>query len=91
VTIVKVFNLDLVTAFKHAVNLVIIDGLCLGIDFSGDRQKADILKMCEQFLLDIDEQVFGVEPSRIDYDRLPYISTQTHLGVQPFQITKLGS
>jgi midasin len=91
VTIDKVFNLDLVTAFKHAVNLVIIDGLCLGIDVSGDRQKAEILKMCDQFLLNIDEQVFGVEPSRIDYDRLPYISTQTHLGVQPFQISKLGS
>lgn len=90
-TIDKVFNLDLVTAFKHAVSLVIIDGLCLGIDVSGERQKAEILRMCDQFLLNIDQQVFGVEPSRIDYDRLPYISTQTHLGVQPFQITKLGS
>ncbi len=37
VTIDKVFNHDIVTAFKHAVNLVIIDGLCLGIDVSGDR------------------------------------------------------
>ena len=75
------FNFDLVTAFKHAINLVIIDGLCLGIDVSGDRQKSEILRMCDQFLLNIDQQVFGVEPSRIDYDRLPYISTQTNLGV----------
>jgi midasin (ATPase involved in ribosome maturation) len=37
VTIDKVFNYDHVSAFKHAVNLVIIDGLCLGIDVSGDR------------------------------------------------------
>jgi microsomal dipeptidase-like Zn-dependent dipeptidase len=81
VTIDKVFNLDLVTAFKHAVNLVIIDGLCLGIDVSGDRQKSEILRMCDKFLLNIDQQVFGVEPSRIDYDRLPHISTQTNLGV----------
>lgn len=50
-TIDKVFNFDLVTAFKHAVSLVIIDGLCLGIDISGDRQKSEILKMCDQFLL----------------------------------------
>ena len=90
-TIDKVFNYDLVTSFKHAVNLVIIDGLCLGIDVSGDKQKAEILQMCDKFLLNIDQQVFGVEPSRIDYDLLPYISTQTHLGVLPFQITKLGS
>ena len=50
-TIDKVFNFELVTAFKHAVSLVIIDGLCLGIDISGDRQKSEILKMCDQFLL----------------------------------------
>jgi len=37
VTIDKVFSHDIVLAFKHAVNLVIIDGLCLGIDVSGDR------------------------------------------------------
>ena len=31
------FNGNLGSAFKHAVNLVIIDGLCLGIDVSSSR------------------------------------------------------
>ena len=37
VDINKVFNMDISAAFKHAVSLVIIDGLCLGIDVSGDK------------------------------------------------------
>jgi midasin (ATPase involved in ribosome maturation) len=37
VTVDKVFNMDISAAFKHAVSLVIIDGLCLGIDVSGDK------------------------------------------------------
>jgi midasin (ATPase involved in ribosome maturation) len=37
VTVDKVFKMDISAAFKHAVSLVIIDGLCLGIDVSGDK------------------------------------------------------
>lgn len=32
-------NSNPIEAFKHAVELVIIDGLCLGIDVSGEKQK----------------------------------------------------
>jgi hypothetical protein len=31
-----------------------------------------------------------VQPSVIDYDRLPYKVTQTHIGVEPFYISKMG-
>lgn len=44
VTIQKVFAGSHVLAFRHAIELVIIDGLCLGIDVAGDKQKNDILK-----------------------------------------------
>ena len=37
-------------AFKHAIELVIIDGICLGIDVSGDRQKNEILIMSLEYL-----------------------------------------
>jgi len=33
----KLFKNSNVLAFRHAVELVIIDGLCLGIDVSGDK------------------------------------------------------
>lgn len=36
-TIGKVFNHNLPLAFKHAINLVIVDGLCLGIDVQNER------------------------------------------------------
>lgn len=50
VTIDKVFNNNLLLSFRHAVSLVILDGLCLGIDVSGDKQKNDILEMCTKYL-----------------------------------------
>ena len=34
------------TAFKNAVELVIIDGLCLGIDVAGDIEKQKISDDC---------------------------------------------
>jgi len=33
----KLFQNNFILAFRHAVELVIIDGLCLGIDVSGDK------------------------------------------------------
>lgn len=33
----NLLNKDPVEAFKHAMELVIIDGLCLGIDVTGDK------------------------------------------------------
>jgi hypothetical protein len=52
-TVNRVFT-DLSLAFKHAVNLVIIDGLCLGIDVSGDKQKQEILHFCNEYLKILD-------------------------------------
>ena len=36
-TLNPVFEGALAQAFSHAVHLVIIDGLCLGIDVAGDK------------------------------------------------------
>jgi microsomal dipeptidase-like Zn-dependent dipeptidase len=57
VTVDKVFNMDLSAAFKHAVSLVIIDGLCLGIDVSGDKQKNEILEHCNSFIMKLDQLI----------------------------------
>ena len=37
-------------AIYHAVSLVILDGLCLGIDVAGDKQKEQILFHCIEYL-----------------------------------------
>jgi microsomal dipeptidase-like Zn-dependent dipeptidase len=46
------------SAFRHAVNLVIVDGLCLGIDVSGDRQKVEILNTCCSYLIKLGSVLF---------------------------------
>lgn len=33
-------------AFRHAIELVIVDGVCLGIDIAGDSEKLSIIKDC---------------------------------------------
>ena len=35
-------QLDIFGAFKNAIELVIIDGLCLGIDIAGENEKMNI-------------------------------------------------
>lgn len=88
-TVNRVFT-DLALAFKHAVNLVIIDGLCLGIDVSGDRQKVEILQLCNDYLKYLDTHLFRLPaPALIDYERLPYIESATHIGVEPFKLSKI--
>jgi hypothetical protein len=46
--------------------------------------------MCNGYLQELDSKIFGVQPSLIDYDRLPYRVTQTHIGVEPFFISKMS-
>ena len=41
---------QLAKALFHAVSLVIMDGLCLGIDVAGDRQKEQISSHCNDYL-----------------------------------------
>lgn len=43
-------TLDVCSAFKNCVELVIIDGLCLGIDVAGENEKFKILSDCFEFL-----------------------------------------
>ena len=71
-------------AFKHAVNLVIIDGLCLGIDVSGERQKKEIIQMCEEYMMRVDSEVFGVKGYGIEYEKMLYSASESQIGVGPF-------
>ena len=58
-TVDKVFNQNIALAFRHAVSLVIIDGVCLGIDVSGDKMKNDILLMCTTHLKALEQGLFN--------------------------------
>lgn len=52
-------NGDPVQAFRHAVSLVIVDGLCLGVDVAGDKQKKEIMGTCIGYLNKLIEELFG--------------------------------
>ena len=85
VTIEAVFHFNLALAFKHAVNLVIIDGLCLGIDVSGDKQKNEILKFSVGYLDSLLATLFNYEERE---SHLDYIESRSEIGVNPFILQK---
>ncbi len=81
--------MDISTAFKHAVSLVIIDGLCLGIDVSGDKQKNEILDLCNSFILQIDRVIFeNSSQLLIEYHKAKFLETNDHIGVEPYVLEK---
>lgn len=63
VTIQGVFKNEHSLAFRHAIELVIIDGLCLGIDVAGDKQKSEILSQCQDYMGRLESALFGQQVS----------------------------
>ena len=50
--------LDVYNAFKNAIELVIIDGLCLGIDIAGENEKMNITQDCYNYLNEVLSLIF---------------------------------
>jgi len=44
---------QLAMSIYHSVSLVILDGLCLGIDVAGDKQKEQIFSQCSEYLHEV--------------------------------------
>ena len=79
------------TAVYHAVQLVIMDGLCLGIDVAGNKQKEQIVGHCKVYLADLLSQVFSLSTEFVAAleGELPALTdTETAIGVNPFFIEK---
>lgn len=53
------FKGDCTLAFRNSVELVIIDGLCLGIDVAGEKQKREIMRECHEFLCKLEQYIFN--------------------------------
>ena len=51
-------KLSIPLAFRNASELVIIDGLCLGIDVSNESEKLNIMQDCENYLTRLCSSVF---------------------------------
>jgi hypothetical protein len=75
-------------AFKNAIELVIIDGLCLGIDVAGESEKKKITSDCYQYLNDVVEKFFG---GSADEGVDTFINTVAHIGVPPFVMPRRNS
>eukprot|EP00347_Sterkiella_histriomuscorum_P024492 403330924 len=82
----KLFNNDYAQAFRHSIELVIIDGLCLGIDVAGDKQKREIMNSCHQYLQVIESKVLG---KKYIIEDLSYIDNKQFIGVGQFQLDKV--
>jgi midasin len=78
-------------AVYHAIQLVIMDGLCLGIDVAGGRQKDQIVSHCRSYLAALLQRVFSLsdtEISILEAPSPPLTDTQKLIGVEPFFIDK---
>lgn len=82
---IKSSKLPIYEAFHHAVELVIIDGVCLGIDVAGSETLA-ILKDCRDFLALVISEIWGSVP---ELKQGQLIRNESAIGVEPFVIPKL--
>jgi midasin (ATPase involved in ribosome maturation) len=78
-------QIEIATAFKHAVELVIIDGVCLGIDVT-ENEKVSIVDDCNQYL-DLLLKCFFDSSAHTEVGE--YINTVAHIGVTPFVLPKV--
>jgi hypothetical protein len=67
-----------------------MDGLCLGIDVAGGKQKDQIVKHCESYLLKLMGEVFDIEASKLAaLSNIPVLTNNEKvIGVEPFFIDK---
>lgn len=82
--------LSLEAAFKHAVELVIVDGVCLGIDIAGQDEKESIINDCQQYLARVMDVVFGVNADSLKIINAEgqFVNTLQTIGVEPFMMPK---
>ena len=55
---------DVTLTFQHAIELVIIDGLCLGIDVASEKQKKSIIDSCYDYLEKLMKDLFQISDSK---------------------------
>lgn len=82
---IKNSNLPVHEAFHHAVELVIIDGVCLGIDVAGSETIA-ILQDCRDFLAVVISEFFGCQAEVLQGE---LVRTDRAIGVEPFVMQKV--
>lgn len=83
---------NLALTFYHAVELVVIDGVCLGLDTGGEHEQAEIEFECRKFLLKILQQIFKSQQAiqiTNREDQPPLINSATEIGVGSFKLFKI--
>ena len=60
--------------FKEAIDLVIIDGICLGIDTAGESEQTAIINACQNYLQKLVETHFSAdEAMNVDEAKLGHL------------------
>jgi midasin len=85
----SIMNGDPILAFRHAIRLVIIDGICLGVDLGTAKQKEHILVSCYKFADQIETEV--LQRKEIISDDAVFVDEPTRIGVLPFLLDKIDS
>lgn len=80
-------KLDYSEALKHAIELVIIDGVCLGIDVAASEM-AMVLRDCQTYLNGLIQELFGAPMVSDDDNTGVYTNTTDSIGVVPFVLPK---
>ena len=70
----KMQNHDISRCFSHAAELVIMDGICLGIDTGGKKEQDAITNACRNLIKQIQTEIFKT-PNQLATDTGEFVNT----------------
>ena len=84
----KMQSQDISQCFSHAAELVIMDGICLGIDTGGKKEQDAITDACRCLIRQIQIDIFKT-PKQIATDTGDFVNTSSEIGVGEFRLAKI--
>ena len=77
--------------FKEAIELVIIDGICLGIDTAGASEQTAIIETCHAYLGKVLSSILSTPSNPLNtepHSTTPVINSDSTLGVHYYTLDK---
>ena len=72
--------------FRHGSELVIVDGVCLGIDTGGVKEQNSIIDACQSYIEKIMLSIYG--QAHFAYE-MNFINSKKSIGVGSFTLPKI--
>jgi midasin len=87
VNLPRIKNGDVGHCFKHGSELVIVDGVCLGIDTGGQKEQDAIINACQGYIEKVLVDIFG--STSLQGPETDFINSKTEIGVGSFVLPKI--